>query len=66
MNEEMRVEAMELCVTACEKHANSNEVSYSVVFSELIVSCYWRYINVFGKKLTFEVAKLHTKINTHS
>ena len=22
----MRVEAMELCVTACEKHANSNEV----------------------------------------
>ena len=26
MNEEMRVEAMELCVTACEKHANSNEV----------------------------------------
>lgn len=30
MNEEMRVEAMELCVTACEKHAASNEVcSYS-------------------------------------
>jgi len=27
MNEEMRVEAMELCVTACEKHASSNEVS---------------------------------------
>lgn len=26
MNEEMRVEAMELCVTACEKHANNNEV----------------------------------------
>ena len=26
MNEEMRVEAMELCVTACEKHAASNEV----------------------------------------
>ena len=26
MNEEIRVEAMELCVTACEKHANSNEV----------------------------------------
>ena len=27
MNEEMRVEAMELCVTACEKHASSNEVT---------------------------------------
>ena len=26
MNEEMRVEAMELCVTACEKHSASNEV----------------------------------------
>ena len=29
MNEEMRVEAMELCVTACEKHAASNEVCAS-------------------------------------
>ncbi len=27
MNEEIRVEAMELCVTACEKHASNNEVS---------------------------------------
>lgn len=26
MPEEMRVEAMELCVTACEKHATNNEV----------------------------------------
>ena len=26
MNEEIRMEAMELCVTACEKHATSNEV----------------------------------------
>ena len=30
MNEEMRVEAMELCVTACEKHSSSNEV-YSII-----------------------------------
>ena len=29
MNEEMRVEAMELCVTACEKFANNNEVGKS-------------------------------------
>lgn len=28
MNEEMRTEAMELCVTACEKFASNNEVSY--------------------------------------
>lgn len=27
MPEEMRVETMELCVTACEKHATNNEVS---------------------------------------
>ena len=31
MNEEMRVEAMELCVTACEKHASSNEVIASLI-----------------------------------
>lgn len=30
MNEEMRLEAMELCVTACEKHASSNEVSFGL------------------------------------
>lgn len=27
MNEEMRTEAMELCVTACEKFSSNNEVS---------------------------------------
>ncbi len=27
MSEEMRVEAMELCVTACEKFVTNNEVS---------------------------------------
>lgn len=27
MNEEMKIEAMELCVTACEKHGSNNEVS---------------------------------------
>lgn len=26
MNDEMRTEAMELCVTACEKFVNNNEV----------------------------------------
>ena len=29
MNDEMKTEAMELCVTACEKFANNNEVMIS-------------------------------------
>ncbi|XP_034063167.1 dynein light chain 4, axonemal isoform X2 [Gymnodraco acuticeps] len=33
MPEEMRVETMELCVTACEKFATNNEVSVSSVTS---------------------------------
>lgn len=28
MNDEMRTEAMELCVTACEKFAANNEVGF--------------------------------------
>lgn len=32
MNEEMRVEAMELCVTACEKHSNNNEASVALIY----------------------------------
>ncbi|KAL5473518.1 hypothetical protein EMCRGX_G028009 [Ephydatia muelleri] len=31
MNEEMRVEAMELCVTACEKHSSSNEAAAKLI-----------------------------------
>lgn len=33
MSEEMRVETMELCVTACEKFATNNEVSVNPVLS---------------------------------
>ncbi len=29
----MRVEAMELCVTACEKHSSSNEV-YIIIYTD--------------------------------
>ena len=36
MNEEMRVEAMELCVTACEKHSASNEVCTMYVFAHTV------------------------------
>ena len=36
MNEELRTEAMELCVTAAEKFSNNNEVSYhSSAFAEI-------------------------------
>jgi dynein light chain 4 len=31
MNEEMRIEAMELCVTACEKHSSSNEAAAKMI-----------------------------------
>ena len=31
MNEEMRVEAMELCVTACEKHSTNNETAAKMI-----------------------------------
>lgn len=30
MNDEMRTEAMELCVTACEKFSTNNEVSHLI------------------------------------
>lgn len=36
MPEEMRVETMELCVTACEKFATNNEVSERFVWSEIV------------------------------
>lgn len=36
MPEEMRVETMELCVTACEKFATNNEVSEHIVWSEIV------------------------------
>ena len=40
MNEEMKVEAMELCVTACEKFANNNEVFINLQF----FGCYFNLI----------------------
>lgn len=37
MNEEMRTEAMELCVTACEKFANNNEVWLYVLWANILL-----------------------------
>lgn len=36
MTEEMKTETMELCVTACEKFSQSNEVSYNLSANEFI------------------------------
>lgn len=47
MPEEMRVETMELCVTACEKFATNNEVSVHcavLVFDVYLVACSKKYI----------------------
>lgn len=34
MNDEMKTEAMELCVTACEKFASNNEVRASATYNK--------------------------------
>jgi len=39
MNEEMRVEAMELCVTACEKFASNNEVCIYIFLNSNCKKC---------------------------
>ena len=38
MNEEMRTEAMELCVTACEKFSSNNEVTTVVINDMFIIN----------------------------
>lgn len=39
MSEDMRTECMELCVTACEKHAANNEVGNKIIIlSQFIYS----------------------------
>ena len=44
MNEEMRMEAMELCVTACEKHPTSNEVRLGFATVTIVVTITHAYI----------------------
>ena len=38
MNDEMKTEAMELCVTACEKFASNNEVIIFAAYMILILA----------------------------
>lgn len=56
MPEEMRVETMELCVTACEKFATNNEVSEHFVWSEI----------VFPATLSLQVNGFCKKIKSHA
>lgn len=44
MSEEMRVETMELCVTACEKFATNNEVRPHCVFTYLLCLEFGQFI----------------------
>lgn len=42
MNDEMKTETMELCVTACEKFASNNEVSIEMKMN-ITGQCAWKY-----------------------
>ena len=52
MNEEMRTEAMELCVTACEKFSANNEVyvtnilihKFLYLLFVMLLSCWFDYV----------------------
>ena len=53
MNEEMRTEAMELCVTACEKFSANNEVynvtnilihKFLYILFVMLLSCFFIYL----------------------
>lgn len=53
MNEEMRTEAMELCVTACEKFSANNEVynmtnilihKFLYLLFVMLLSCWSEYV----------------------
>ncbi|XP_003386873.1 PREDICTED: dynein light chain 4, axonemal-like [Amphimedon queenslandica] len=55
MNEEMRVEAMELCVTACEKHASSNEAAAKMIKETMDKKFGASWHAVVGEGYGFEV-----------
>ncbi|KAK2544148.1 Dnal4 [Columba livia] len=62
MPEEMRVEAMELCVTACEKYATNNE-SAAKMIKEMMDKKFgssWHVVigEAFGFEITHEVKNL--------
>lgn len=62
MNEEMRVEAMELCVTACEKFSSNNESAAKMVKETMDkkFGASWHAVvgEGFGFEITHEVKNL--------
>jgi dynein light chain 4 len=56
MNEEMRLEAMELCVTACEKHASSNEGAAKMIKETMDKKFGATWHAVVGMGFGFEIA----------
>merc|ERR1712121_22487 len=62
MPEEMRVEAMELCVTACEKHAGNNEAAAKLIKETMDkkFGASWHTIvgEGFGFELTHELKNI--------
>ncbi|XP_057311530.1 dynein axonemal light chain 4-like [Hydractinia symbiolongicarpus] len=55
MNEEMRVEAMELCVTACEKFATNNEAAAKMIKESLDKKFGSSWHCVVGEGYGFEI-----------
>ncbi|XP_041272828.1 dynein light chain 4, axonemal isoform X2 [Onychostruthus taczanowskii] len=62
MPEEMRVETMELCVTACEKHATNNESAAKMIKETMDkrFGSSWHVVigEGFGFEITHEVKNL--------
>ncbi|ELU16999.1 hypothetical protein CAPTEDRAFT_157041 [Capitella teleta] len=62
MAEEMRVEAMELCVTACEKFSSNNEVAAKMIKETMDkkFGASWHVVvgEGFGFEITHEVKNL--------
>lgn len=56
MNEEMRVEAMELCVTACEKHSTNNESAAKMIKDTMDKKFGPAWHAVVGMGFGFEIA----------
>ncbi|XP_063620846.1 dynein axonemal light chain 4 [Cydia splendana] len=55
MSEEMRVEALELSVTACEKHANNNELAARMVKETMDKKFGPSFHVVVGESYGFEI-----------
>lgn len=55
MNEEMRVEAMELCVTACEKHSANNENAAKMIKETMDKKFGPAWHTVVGVGFSFEI-----------